>query len=385
MNPQDFHKNSPGRVLRTPGGYWAFVPHPLPHAFSWTPELVTVLSEADRALGELAGLGRSLPNPHLLIRPLVRREAVLSSRIEGTQASLSDLYAYEAAQLPLFEPPSDVREVYNYVQALEYGLERLKTLPLSLRLVREIHALLMKEVRGGHQTPGEFRRSQNWVGPAGCTLNEATFVPPPPAEMHKALDDFERFLYAPSQLPPLVRLGLIHYQFETIHPFLDGNGRIGRLLITLLLCVWDLMPEPLLYMSAYFEAYRQTYYDLLLAVSKNGAWHDWLIFFLRGVAVQARDGVIRSERLQDLREQYRQQVQVKRAAARLLQAVDLLFARPVVTVRDVGTALGVNFSTAQRYVNQLEEAGLLREITGQPRNRVYRADEILRMLEEPGP
>ena len=385
MNPQDFRENSPGRVLRTSAGYWAFVPNPLPPALSWTPELVTLLSEADRALGELAGLGRSLPNPHLLIHPLVRREAVLSSRIEGTQASLSDLYAYEAAQLPLFEPPSDVREVYNYVQALEYGLERLKTLPLSLRLVREIHALLMKEVRGGHQTPGEFRRSQNWVGPAGCTLNEATFVPPPPAEMHKALDDFERFLYAPSQLPPLVRLGLIHYQFETIHPFLDGNGRIGRLLITLLLCVWDLMPEPLLYMSAYFEAYRQTYYDLLLAVSKNGAWHDWLIFFLRGVAVQARDGVIRSERLQDLREQYRQQVQVKRAAARLLQAVDLLFARPVVTVRDVGTALGVNFSTAQRYVNQLEEAGLLREITGQPRNRVYRADEILRMLEEPGP
>ncbi|HEC33998.1 MAG TPA: Fic family protein, partial [Chloroflexi bacterium] len=174
-------------------------------------------------------------------------------------------------------------------------------------------------------------------------------------------------------------------QFEAIHPFLDGNGRIGRLLITLLLCAWRLMPEPLLYMSAYFEAYRQTYYDLLLAMSRDGVWQDWLIFFLRGVAVQARDGVTRSERLQDLREQYRQQVQAERAAARLLQAVDLLFARPVVTVRDVETTLGVNFSTAQRYVNRLEEAGLLREITGQARNRVYCADEILRMLEEPEP
>ncbi|HEC34495.1 MAG TPA: Fic family protein [Chloroflexi bacterium] len=385
MNPQDFHAGAPGRVLRTPAGYWAFVPDPLPPTFSWTPELVTVLSEADRALGELSGLGRSLPNPHLLIRPLVRREAVLSSRIEGTQASLSDLYAYEAAKLPLFEPPSDVREVYNYVRALEYGLERLRTLPLSLRLIREIHAQLMEGGHGEHRTPGEFRRSQNWVGPPGCTLNEATFVPPPVAEMHEALDAFERFLYAPSPLPPLVRLGLIHYQFEAIHPFLDGNGRIGRLLITLLLCAWRLMPEPLLYMSAYFEAYRQTYYDLLLAMSRDGVWQDWLIFFLRGVAVQARDGVTRSERLQDLREQYRQQVQAERAAARLLQAVDLLFARPVVTVRDVEKTLGVNFSTAQRYVNRLEEAGLLREITGQTRNRVYCADEILHMLEEPEP
>jgi len=385
VNPQDFHEGAPGRVLRTPASYWAFVPDPLPPTFSWTPELVTVLSEADRALGELSGLGRSLPNPHLLIRPLARREAVLSSRIEGTQASLSDLYAYEAAQLPLFEPPSDVREVYNYVRALEYGLERLRTLPLSLRLIREIHAQLMEGVRGEHRTPGEFRHRQNWIGTPGCRLDEATFIPPPVAEMHEALDAFERFLHAPSPLPPLVRLGLTHYQFEAIHPFLDGNGRIGRLLITLLLCAWRLMPEPLLYMSAYFEAHRQTYYDLLLAVSRDGAWQDWLIFFLRGVAVQARDGVTRSERLQDLREQYRQQVQAERAAARLLQAVDLLFARPVMTVRDVEKMLEVNFSTAQRYVNRLEEVGLLREITGQARNRVYCADEILHMLEKPEP
>lgn len=359
------------------------MPNPLTPARSWTPDLVAILSEADRALGELAGLGRSLPNPHLLIRPFVRREAVLSSRIEGTQASLSDLYAYEAVQLETLEVPSDVREVYNYVRALEHGLERLQTFLLSLRLIREIHAHLMEGVRGEHQTPGEFRRSQNWIGPPGCTLNDAPFVPPPVPDMHEALDAFEKYLHESSSLPPLVRMGLIHYQFEAIHPFLDGNGRIGRLLITLLLCAWDLLPEPLLYLSAYFEAHRQDYYDLLLAVSQRGAWEEWLAFFLDGVAVQARDAVVRTQLLQDLQDRYRQQFQTARAAARLLQVIDSLFAQPVVTVPQVADAVDVTFPAAQRYVNQLEEVGILREITGQARNRVYRADEVLRVIEEP--
>jgi len=383
MDVEAFRDSPAGWVTRATGGYWAFVPTPLPPTFPWTSDLVAVLSEADRALGELAGLGRSLLNPHILIRPFVRREAVLSSRIEGTQASLSELYAYEAVQLAMFEPPPDVHEVYNYVQALEYGLERLRTLPLSLRLIREIHARLMEGVRGEHQTPGEFRRSQNWIGPPGCTLNDAPFVPPPVPEMREALYAFEEFLHAPPSLPPLVRLGLIHYQFEAIHPFLDGNGRIGRLLITLLLCAWNLLPEPLLYLSAYFEARRQEYYHLLLATSLEGAWDNWLTFFLHGVTTQARDGVTRAGRLQDLRERYRDQFQTARAAARLLQVVDLLFAQPVLTVRQVETALEVNFSTAQRYVNQLEDAGLVQEITGRARNRVYRADEVLRVIEEP--
>jgi len=383
MDPEAFRNSPAGRVVRTAGGYWAFVPNPLPPRIPWTSELAIALSEADRALGELAGLGRSLPNPHLLIRPFVRREAVLSSRIEGTQATLFDLYAYEAVQLAMFKPPPDVHEVYNYVRALEYGLERLRTLPLSLRLIREVHARLMEGVRGEHQTPGEFRRSQNWIGPSGCTLNEATFVPPPVPEMQEALYAFETFLHAPPALPPLICLGLIHYQFEAIHPFLDGNGRIGRLLTTLLLCAWGVLPEPLLYLSAYFEAHQQTYYDLLLAVSQRGAWEEWLAFFLHGVASQARDAVIRAGRLQDLRERYRERFQAARAAARLLQVVDLLFAQPLLTVRQVETALDVNFSTAQRYVNQLEKAGLLQEITGQARNRVYRADEVLRVIEEP--
>ena len=383
MDLEAFRNSPAGRLARTPGGYWVFIPHPLPPAIPWTPDLVAVLSEADRALGELSGLGRSLLNPHLLIRPFIRREAVLSSRIEGTQASLSDLYAYEAVRQPYFEPTPDVREVYNYVRALEHGLERLQTLPLSLRLIRELHALLLQRVRGEQQTPGEFRRTQNWIGPPGCLLDGATFVPPSIPEMHDALDAFEKFLHGSSLLPPLVRLGLVHYQFEAIHPFLDGNGRIGRLLMTLLLCAWDLLPEPLLYLSAYFEDNRQAYYDFLLAVSQNGAWEAWLIFFLRGVALQARDAVARARRMQELREQYRSKLQTARAVARLLQVVDLLFAQPVLTVRQVQAALEVDFPAAQRYVRQLTDVGLLHEVTGKARNRVYRADEVLRVIEEP--
>jgi len=405
MDPESFRTSPAGRLIQVTGigsgaqasSYWAYAPHPLPPPIEWTADLMSVLSEADRALGELAGLGRSLPNPHLLIRPFMRREAVLSSRIEGTRASLSDLYAYEAAQpmggrhgaaesdaVPIpGELPADVREVANYVRALEYGLERLAGLPLSLRLFREMHGHLLQGVRGETQTPGEFRRSQNWIGPPGCTLNDATYVPPPVVEMAEGLDALEKFLHAPSHLPPLLRLGLIHYQFEAIHPFLDGNGRIGRLLVTLLLRAWDLLPEPLLYLSAFFEAHRAEYYDYLFGVSQAGAWDRWLAFFLRGVTEQARDAVARARRLQALRERYRGQLQSGRMAARLLQLVDLLFAQPVITARQVEAALAVDFPTALRYVNQLVEAGLLREITGKARNRVYRADELLQTIETP--
>ena len=383
MDPKAFCASSPGQLRWAPGGYWAFEPNPLPPALFWTDEFVAVLSEADRALGELSGLGALLPTPHLLTRPFMRREAVLSSRIEGTRSSLSDLYAYEAEQSSSFDGLTDVREVHNYVRALEYGLERLETLPLSLRLIREVHAHLMDGVRGEHRTPGEFRRSQNWIDPPGATLSDATFVPPPVPEMHEALEALEKYLHMPSLLPPLVRLGLIHYQFEAIHPFLDGNGRVGRLLTTLLPCAWELLPIPLLYLSAFFEAHRHSYYDLLLAVSQRGAWEAWLSFFLRGVATQSRDAIARARLLQALQQAYRERFQSERATSRLLRVVDLLFARPILTTRQVEAALDVNFPTAQRYVNQLVEAGLLRETTGKARNRVYRADEVLRVIEEP--
>jgi Fic family protein len=386
MDPQNFRESSAGRLLRVPGKeYWAFYPAPLPPALEWTPALVATLSDAASVLGELKGLGHSLANPHLLIAPFIRREAVLSSRIEGTQASLSDLYTYEAAQLRMFDRPADVREVHNYVRALEYGLERLETFPLSLRLIRELHERLMTGVRGEHQTPGEFRRSQNWIGTPGGLLKDATFVPPPPEAMRGALHDLEHYLHAEATLPPLIRLGLIHYQFETIHPFLDGNGRVGRLLIVLLLCKWEMLSQPLLYLSAYFHRNRDAYYEHLLAVSQEGAWEAWLRFFLRGVSIQAQDAILRSRRLLDLREDYHKQFQNERAAARLLQVIDILFARPLITINDIASALDVSHQSATRYVNTLEKENILREITDQARNRIYQADAVLEAIVTPLP
>lgn len=387
MHPDDFEPGAPGQIVRQPQGYWAFIPDPLPPQIEWTPALLTALSAADRALGELAGLGHTLPNPHLLMQPFIRREAVLSSRIEGTRASLADLYAYEASrgavQLTLFELPDDVAEVRNYVQALQYGLARLQALPVSSRLFRELHARLLEGVRGEEWTPGQFRRSQNWIGPPGSTLRTAVMIPPPVEEMQQALGHLESYIHEATDLPPLARLALIHYQFEVIHPFLDGNGRVGRLLISLLLCAWDLLPQPLLYLSAFFEARRQAYYDGLLAVSRRGAWTEWLLYFLQGVASQAADSIGRIRRLQALHDAYRAGFQAQRAAARLLQVVDRMFEQPIFTIPQLAEFLDVAYPSAQRYVQQLEAAGIVQEITGQARNRVYRADEILSAIEAP--
>jgi len=365
--------------------YWAFLPHPLPPLLAFDTQLARVLSEADRALGELAGLGCALPNPHLLIGPLVRREAVLSSRIEGTQADLADLYAYEAGQLhlPGFKPASpeaDVRETLNYVRALEYGLERVQTLPVSLRLMQELHVRLMAEVRGEQATPGEFRHKQNWIGRPGCTLNEADFVPPPVPEMHAALDALEEYLHSGNDHPPLVRLAFIHYQFEAIHPFLDGNGRIGRLLLSLLLVNWDLLPLPLLYLSAFFEQNRPDYYDSLLAVSEQGAWREWVLFFLHGVADQARDAVSRIKRLQDLQLEWRGQLQKTRVTGLVLGTVDLLFESPILSANQVVKRFGVTHPTAMQALRRLEDHQIVQEVTGKKRNRIYVAANILEAL-----
>ncbi len=382
MDPNDFSSMSPGRVLRTTKGYWAFIPNPLPPLIKWSTTLISALGEAERNLGRLAGLADMLPSPHILVRPFIRREAVLSSRIEGTRASLVDLYHFESAQLSFFEDTSDVRDVHNYVRALDYGLERSKTLPVSLRLIREMHGVLMEGVRGEHLTPGEFRRSQNWIGPPGSTIETATIVPPPIDEMHQALDALEKFIHAPSDIPQLVSAGLIHYQFEAIHPFLDGNGRVGRLLVILLLIEWGLISQPMLYLSAFFEAYRLDYYNRLLAISQRGEWENWLLFFLKGISSQSQDAITRIERLKQLRNAYRERLRTERAAARLLQTIDVLFERPILNIRQLEAALGVPYRTAQRYVERLEEIGILREVTGHARNRIYRADEILEVLEE---
>lgn len=381
MDPTEFSRSSPGRVLRTPKGYWAFIPNPLPPAIEWSTSLISALGEAERNLGRLASLADTLPSPHILVRPFIRREAVLSSRIEGRRASLVDLYCYESAQNSFFEDTSDVREVHNYMRALDHGLEHSKTLPVNLRLMREMHGILMEGVRGEHLTPGEFRRSQNWIGPPGSTIENAAIVSPPVDEMHPALDALEKFINSPSDIPQLARLGLIHYQFEAIHPFLDGNGRIGRLLVILLLIEWGLISQPLLYLSAFFEAHLLDYYDRLLAVSRHGEWENWLLFFLKGVSSQSLDAITRIERLGQLRNAYRERLRSERAAGRLLQTLDVLFERPILNIRQLEAALDVPYRTAERYIERLEEIGILREVTGQARNRLYQADEILQTLE----
>ncbi len=369
-----------GHLVNCPSGYQAYVPAPLPPSLAWDEGLMVNLSSADRAIGRLAGEGRRLPNPHLLIRPFIRREAVLSSRIEGTQATLGELLADEAG-VNVERSPDDLREVGNYVAALEFGLERLETLPPSLRLVREMHELLMRGVRGDIAMPGEFRRTQNWIGPPGCTLSDATYVPPPPSELMSCLDAWERFLHN-NTLPPLVHAALVHSQFEAVHPFLDGNGRVGRLLITLLLVNQGIIPSPLLYLSAYFEATREEYYARLLGVTENGEWGKWLTYFLTGVALQSDDAVDRIQRIDDLFSQWKHEL--AQVQSRLPErALELFVENPFWSVTNVAGRLEVAFTTAQRAIDRLESAGIVAQVGESRRNRVYCAAEILEVLEEP--
>lgn len=380
MDGVDFTTDSPGQLVQAPGGFSTFVPNPLPPSLAWTPELARAQSEADLALGRLAGVAQTLPNPQLVIGPFVRREAVLSSRIEGTQASLSDLVLFEVAPAS-GSPPEDVKEVANYLRALEFARGRMQEIPLSLRLIRETHAKLLEGVRGGQSQPGEFRTVQNWIGAPGSRPAEARFVPPAPGDLPQCLDEFERFLNVPSDLPALIRLALIHYQFEVIHPFKDGNGRIGRLLITLLLCLEGIVPQPLLYLSAYFDQHRRAYYDHLLGVSQRGAWVAWLTYFLRGVTEQATDGVARADRLLALREEFRERCHATRCPATTLKLVDALFRSPAVTLAKTGELLQVTPRAAQGNIDKLVELGILREVTGQQRNRAYLAEEIVRVVD----
>lgn len=383
MQSSDFTQDAPGRLIATVGGQRAFVPNNLPPNSVWTDELVSAVSAADRALGRLAGLGQDMPNPHLLIRPFLRREAVLSSQIEGTQASMPQLLLFEVNEEVEQDVP-DVREVANYVHALEYGLKRRKELPLSLRLIREMHRMLLKGVRGEDNQPGEFRRTQVHVGPKDCPIEQATFVPPPPgAELKKALDGLEKYLHAPSNLPPVVRLALVHYQFESIHPFVDGNGRIGRLLISLMLCLDGVLPMPLLYLSAYFQRTRQEYYDQLLRVNQRGTWNEWLTYFARGVASESMDAVNRAQRLKALQAKYIQVVRTRRASVLATRLIEELFNYPMITVARAAKVLGVTRPSAQRHVDRLMETGILREVTGRKRNRIFVAEAIVKSIYEP--
>lgn len=379
MDVTAFSENAPGRLVEIPDGAHAFVPEPLPEELRLSSEVVGILAEAERALGELNGLGQFLWNPHLLIRPFLRREAVASSRIEGTIATDRELLLFEIAPDKVKTP--EVREVGNYVAALEFGLGRLNDLPISLRLIRECHERLMRGVRGAGQFPGEFRRKQNYIGRRDQPIREARFVPPPPGEMRKALEELEKYMHADSSTPFLVRLALIHYQFEAIHPFEDGNGRIGRLLIPLQLCERRYLSQPLLYLSAYFDKHRTEYVDHLLAVSQKGSWEAWVRFFLSGVAEQARDSGRRAQNLLRLRESYRLRLQQEGRSARLLSLIDRLFAWPALTVPIARDFLRVTYRSAKLNIEKLVAAGVLREEPGRVYNRLYLAPEIIALVE----
>ncbi|MFB6287140.1 MAG: Fic family protein [Candidatus Bipolaricaulia bacterium] len=372
-----------GRYVKQLEGYRAFIPAPLPPDpdVQYDAELTQLLSDADRALGRLDGVASILPNPDLFVAMYVRQEAVLSSQIEGTQSTLEDVLAYEAD--PQYrDTPQDVEEVVNYVRAMNHGLRRLDEFPLSLRLIREIHGQLLEGVRGEERTPGEFRRSQNWLGPEGCTLGTASFVPPPVGEMHDALDNLEKFLHDDSRYPILVHCGLAHAQFETIHPFLDGNGRVGRLLITLLLCQRGVLQRPLLYLSHYFKAHRAQYYDRLTAIRHDGDWEGWLRFFLRGVAEVSDAATETARAILELRERHRATVsETLSNNAYALPLLDYLFEVPIVSVRMVERHLDCAFATANKLVEQFVALGLLSEITGGKRNRRFRYDPYLALFE----
>ena len=374
MANQTKESNRAGIYLTQPTGYRAFIPAPLPPKppLNLQGELQSLLSAADRALGRLDGSVLTLPNADLFVFMYVRKEAVLSSQIEGTQSSLQDLLAAEAQILDQ-NLPRDVDEVVNYVQAMNHGLTRLNELPVSVRLIREIHAKLMEGVRGGRLSPGELRTSQNWIGPGGSTLNTASFIPPPPHEVPQALGDLERFLHAEDTLPPLVKIALAHVQFETIHPFLDGNGRVGRLLITFLLTEREVLHKPVLYLSHYFKQHRQTYYERLQAVRDHGAWEEWLVFFLRGVVEVAKEAAGTAKRILQLREEHRAAITTRmaRGAANGHKVLERLFDRPILSVNDVRDITGITFAAANNIVSRLVELGILSEMTGNARNRRF--------------
>lgn len=367
-------------MVRAPAGYWAFVPDPLPPRLDLGP-VANALSEADAYLSELSGLGRYLPNPHLLIAPYIKREAVASTRIEGTEADLSNLLLHELAP-ERTSPDADVLEVRNYVAALELGIELLGQLPIAARLLRRLHAVLLRGVRGEHRLPGEFRRSQNWIGGAGP--EDAFYVPPPVEQMHESLSDWERFVNRRDMMPPLVQCAIMHQVFESIHPFLDGNGRIGRLLITLFLMERRRLSQPLLYLSSHIERTRDAYYETLQRVRTHGDWYGWISYFLRGVASSAAEAIRHADALLALREQLRNRTEI-RSKHRAQNLIDLLFRNPYVTTSRAAKLLNVSDPTAKKSILLLESLGILREITGRRYGRTWLAEPVRSAIEHPPP
>jgi Fic family protein len=370
-----------GQPRRTLGrhGYVAYFPAPLPRAIELSAGAIRLLAEAEASLGRLAGVGQLIPNPHLLVRPYLLREALSSARIEGTQASLADVFEAEASGEP---PSADVEEVLNYIDALEWGLGQRGKLPLGVRLIREMHRRLLAGVRGRERMPGEFRTTQNWVGGSGSTIETARFVPPPPNELPGLLADWERYAHETPEVPLLVQNALLHYQFETLHPFLDGNGRIGRLLSVFLLVERGRLPAPLLYLSAYLERDRARYYEALQTVRQRGDSLPWIELFLTAVHTQSADAVVRAQRLVELRERYRVAASAI-SSSKAMMLVDLVCEVPIISSRAVEARLGVTRPTALKLLRQLEEVGVLHEGTmGQRGQRRYLASELMATVAE---
>ena len=379
-----------GRTVAQATGYLAYVPTSLPPEppVQLDAEGVDLLSRADQALGKLEGIGTLLPNPDLFVGMYVRKEALLSSQIEGIDSTLDEVIRFEEGDEPAEgKRLRDTAEVVNYVRALNHGIRRLSELPLSLRLIREIHAELMRGVRGEGKAPGEFRVTQNWIGAKGADLSTASFVPPPVPEMNAALDNFEKFLHERRehperpQYPVILECALVHAQFETIHPFLDGNGRLGRLLIALLLHERGILMKPLLYLSFYLKGNRLEYYDRLTAVRKNGDWEGWAKFFLKGVEQTGLEAGETARKVIAFREQAIRTASA--LGANELKLVEYLFAHPLTDIQTVEKHLGVVYNTAAALIRRFERADLLKETTGRQRNRVYRFSAYLDLFDVP--
>lgn len=382
MDPKEFSKPS-GKLVENEEKHISFVPNPLPPEIVYDAELQELVANSHLLLGKLAGIGKLLPNPHLLIQPYLRREAVLSSRIEGTEASLSDLFIFEAVgEEPTHETFKRVREVRNYVHALEISLNAVRQgKPISLELIKNAHKRLLYRVRGQERHPGTFRTVQNWIGPLRQPIKYARYVPPPAGYLDIVLKNLEDFWRgAPHQIPTLVQCAVAHYQFEAIHPFVDGNGRIGRLLIVLQLCEKKILPQPLLYVSAYFERNKQEYVDRMLAVSQKSDWEGWVKFFLRAVCAQAEDTITTVEKLLKLSESYERRLRRNKATKNASRLKEHLFSNPYITAGNASQYLGVSFVTAQRAIDCLIQNGVLRAADSRKRNRVFLAREILSIL-----
>ena len=378
--------NRAGTIINTTTGYRAFVPAKLPPSpeINIDSEMQKLLSLADRKLGRLDGITQILPNPELFVAMYVKKEAVLSAQIEGTQASLVDVLNIPTEDMAEDYSQNDVKEVVNYVKAMYWGMEKLNTLPLSLRLIREIHKVLLKDVRGANKNPGEFRKTQNWIGPQGCTLNTATFVPPTVDEMEKAMGDLEQFIYEEDSIPALIKIALIHAQVETIHPFLDGNGRMGRLLITFWLCQQEILSEPLLYLSYYFKQNRTEYYDRLMSVRIKGDWEGWIKFFLKGVADVSDEATESAKNIIALRTHYSALLFEKdKGNGNYAALLNHLFENPIVTKKSISESLEISLPTAGTIVDLFCDMGILKDVTpDKKRYKVYEFKEYINILEK---